>query len=432
MAAEPRSGARTDPPTFAEPVGRLRRMRNGTLRGEVTNPAAVVTVLVEKAREFRKGPAIRFLRPVLGDGIFTSEGERWRANRRLIQPAFTRQNIDAYSEVMVRFTRESLDRWLAVDHIDTLSETRRLTLNIAVEALFGAQLSEKEARDLGAGVNVASEWFQQRVSGRRQLLLASLPTLRWIRIQLGIRQLHRVVDRIVDERRRQPGERHDLLSLLEKQTDPEVGAMTYRQLRHEVNTLLLSGHETTALGLAWSMWELARHPAAQAELAREVASVIGPTRLPQAEDLARLPFTTGVVKETLRLYPPLYVIGREPLHDVEVQGVSLKKGSRLRFNTYHNHRDERLFEDPHEFRPERWSEGYEQSLPRGGYMPFGLGPRICVGMGFALMELVLALATIRQRARIELAGTQEALPVPRISLQPDRPILLRLVAEPLS
>jgi cytochrome P450 len=369
---------------------------------------------------------------VLGDGIFISEGEKWRRQRRLMQPAFSRQSIERYAEVMVRRTAAARDRWHAAGRIDAVTETRRLALEIAVESLFGTDISDREARHIGVGVHVSSAQFQRRVSGRLSFLLSWLPTPGTLRTMLAIRRLNNLVDRIIRERRQHPAERHDLLSLLEAAADPETGSMTDRELRDEINTLLLAGHETTGLTLTWTLYELARHPEVDAELAAEVAQVVGPERLPEAADLGRLEVAGSIIRESLRLYPPLPVLAREALVDVELRGHALKAGSRVRAHMERTQRDPRFFDQPDEFRPERWRDGRERAVVRGSYLPFGAGPRMCIGSTFATMELVLALATIRQRYRWQLLSDDPPQPVARVALNPDRPIPLRLVAAPVA
>lgn len=410
-------------------LGRFRRRRDGTVRGELTDAAAIEDVLIHNAKRYTKSPGILLLRPVLGDGIFISEGERWRRNRRLMQPAFTRENLERYAPVMVARMLDAIARWREVPVIDLLAETRELALRIAVECLFGSDISDRDARQIGAGIEMGSAQMQRRADSRLAWMMAGLPTPSNLRTRLAIHRLQKLVDRIIEERRRSPGERTDLLSLLEAATDPEVGSLSDRDLRDEVNTLLLAGHETTALTFAWALYELARNPDADAELGAEARSVLGGGRRADASDLARLPVAASVVKEALRLYPPLYVVGRQAQEDVHVGGVPMAKGSRLRMYSMNVQRDPAVFDDPDAFRPSRWRDGADREVPRGRYFPFSLGPRTCIGSTFATMELVLGLATLRARYRLELVTREAALPTPRISLQPDRRILMRLVEE---
>lgn len=412
-----------------EAIGRFRRRRDGTLRGAVTASDAIEHVLVHNPRSYHKAPGNRLLRPILGDGIFLSEGERWRRNRRLMQPAFSRQNIEGYAPVMVRRMVEMVERCRRQPHFDLLSETRLLTMRIAVECLFGSDIDDRDGRRLSRGIDLGARQMQRRADFRRAWLMAKLPTPANVRMLLAIRGLQKVVDRIIEERRRAPAGRNDLLSLLEAASDPEAGSLSDRDLRDELNTLLLAGHETTALTFTWALYELARNPAADAEMAAEVAGVLAGGRLPEAADLGRLPITASVVKETLRLYPPLYVVAREAAEDTQVLGVHMPKRSRLRMYSMHVQRDAAVYPEPDAFRPERWRDGRDRDVPRGRYFPFSLGPRMCIGSTFATMELVLGLATLRARYRVELLSAEPVAAVPHISLQPERPILARLVAD---
>jgi cytochrome P450 len=410
-------------------AGEFRLRRDGTTRAVLTDAGAIESVLIEHARSFRKAPSMKYLRPVFGNGILTSDGEHWRRHRRLMQPAFTRQNIERYAEVMVRRTSAAVDAWLAEGVIETLPRIRRLALGIALETLFGTEIIERDARQLGFGVQVASAQLQRRVTSRVGFVLALLPTPGNLRTLLAIRRLNGLVDRMLRDRRRGGGERHDLLSLLEAATDPEEGTMTAAELRDEVNTLLIAGHETTALALTWTLYEVASHPAVDAQLAAEVERVLGRDRSATATDFNELPVTTNIVKEALRLYPPIHSIARQALDDIEIGGQPLKKGSRLRVSMLNQQRDERAYTNPDEFQPERWHDGLERRLPRGYYFPFSMGPRMCIGSTFATMELVLALATIRQRCRLELTSAERPRAVAMVGLHPDRPIRLRLVPE---
>jgi len=249
------------------------------------------------------------------------------------------------------------------------------------------------------------------------------------RMNAAIARLDRLVYRLIEGRRRSPGEREDLLALLLDQAKRDGAGMSDRQLRDEVITLLVAGHETTALTLTWAFYLLARHPEADQALDEELALALE-GRQPTLQDLIRLPFTEHVISETLRLYPAGYLTAREALRDVEVDGYRIRKGTLVLISQWARHRDPRVFEAADRFRPERWADGLDKRLPRGDYFPFGMGPRQCIGASFAMLESVLVLATLRQRFRLAPASDDEALPVPVLTLQPDRPILLALSTVP--
>ena len=217
----------------------------------------------------------------------------------------------------------------------------------------------------------------------------------------------------------------DLLSMLLRVQDDDGTTMTPEQLRDEVITLFLAGHETTALTLSWTFYLLSRHPDARAALEAEVdAALLG--RSPGAADLFRLPFTEAVVSEALRLYPPAYVLGREAAEDTEIGGFPAPRGTTVFMSPWVVHRDPRYFEDPEAFRPQRWLDGLAKRLPRCAYLPFGGGPRLCIGQSFAMMEAVLLLATVCQRFRLTLEPDQPITPFASITLRPEGGVWMRL------
>lgn len=410
----------------ARRYGDVVPLRLGPLHAVLlSDPGAIESVMVAQNRSFRKARGVRRLRTLLGDGIVTSEGDLWLHQRRLMQPAFHRASVARYADTMVSRTTGALDRWRDGQTVDIAVELRRLTLEIAVETLFGAEVTKDEVRLVGDSLEVAGAQLQTRVSSLLMFLPDWVPTPGNRRMNAAIARLDRLVYRIIEDRRRSPGDREDLLALLLAVAKGDETGMSDRQLRDEVITLLVAGHETTALTLTWAFYLLARHPAADATLQAELASVLD-GRLPGLEDLPRLRFTEHVIFETLRLYPAGYLTAREAVHDVDVNGYRIRRGTLVLMSQWARHRDPRVFEDPDAFRPERWTEGLEKQLPRGDYFPFGMGPRQCIGASFAMLESVLVLAAMHLRFRFELASNDEALPIPMVALQPDRLILLRL------
>lgn len=413
----------------ARQYGDVVPLRFGPLHALLLNdPAAIESVLVEHHRSFRKARGVRRLRTLLGDGIVTSEGEFWLRERRLMQPAFHRASVARYADVMVGRTTAALDRWQAGDTIELIPEMRRLTLEIAVEALFGREVTEQEARRVGASLDVASAQLQTRVSSLLTFVPDWVPTPGNRRMNAAISAVDEFVYRIIDERRRSVDEREDLLALLLAEAEKQGSSMSDRQLRDEVITLMVAGHETTAFTMTWALYLLARHTAADASLAAELAEVFEDGRAPSHDDLARLPYTANVVSETLRLYPAGYVTAREAVEEVAVNGYRIRKGTVVLMSQWVRHRDPRSFDEPDAFMPGRWADGLEKGLQRGEFFPFGMGSRQCIGASFANLELILALATMRRRFRFEPTSAEEARPVPIVTLQPDRPIRLRLAA----
>jgi cytochrome P450 len=404
-------------------------LRLGPIRGVLlSNPKHIESVLVEHPRSFHKSRGVHRLSTLLGNGIFIAEGEEWLEHRRLMQPAFTKNAVNRYSEVMVRRTVAALDRWADKTDIDVVLEARRLALEIAAECLFGNDVSEAEADEIRHAIEDAGVQLQTRVSSFKMFIPDWVPTAGNRRMNAGIRRLDQIVYRIIEQRRRQPTDRSDLLALLLAASDGDGsgGRMTDRELRDEVITLLVAGHETTALTLAWALFEIARHAGVDAALAAEVEQVIGGQRAPTHEDLPNLPVTLSIVNETLRLYPAGYLTARECIEDVEIGGHRISKGTLVLMSQWEQQRDPTVFEDADEFRPDRWSGGLHKELERGDFFPFGMGPRMCIGGSFANLELMLLVPMIRQRFRLQPTSTDQPRPVPIVTLNPDRPIRLRL------
>jgi cytochrome P450 len=408
----------------ARSYGEVVPLRFGPQRAVMlTDPTAIEVVLIRQHASFRKAAGVRRLRTLLGNGLVLSEGDFWLKQRRMMQPAFHRAAVARYGEVMQRRTQAMLDGWEAGATIDAVEQLRALTLGIAVESLFGAQISEDEIRLVGSALATADAQLQTRVSSLLMFLPDWVPTPGNRRMNRAIAQLDRLVGRIIEAGRERPDERDDLLSLLMRATDDGAG-MSDRQLRDEALTLLVAGHETTALTLAWALYLIARDAGADQILHAELSTILD-GRPSRVDDIERLTFTRHIVSETTRLYPVGYVTVREALRDVEVNGQPIRRGTVVILPQWVMHRDSRYFDEPEDFRPQRWAEGLGERLPRGAYFPFGMGPRQCIGAAFATQEAVLALASIRQRFRLELVSSDDIHAVPTVTLQPDRPIRLR-------
>jgi cytochrome P450 len=252
-----------------------------------------------------------------------------------------------------------------------------------------------------------------------------VPTPGNLRYRRGIRLLERLVSRILQERRAAPGDRGDLLSMLMSERDDEGNAMSDAQVRDELVTLFLAGHETTAIALSWTWYLLAHHPLVKDRLVKELFEELD-RRPATVSDLPRLPFADAVVKEAIRLYPPAYVLGREALADCEIGGYPIPAGATVFMSPWVMHRDPRWFASPEKFLPERWLDGLAARLPRFAYMPFGGGPRVCIGDRFAMMEAVLVLATVARRYRLERISDAEVVPFPSITLRPEDGVWMKL------
>jgi cytochrome P450 len=389
----------------------------------VNHPALIEQVL--HSRNFTKHYALRMNRLLLGNGLLTSEGDFWLRQRRLIQPVFQRERLLSYAPDMTAFAQRQIDAWRDGDVRDFHAEMRQLTLAIAAKTLFGADVTG-QSEAVGQALHDAMGTFSQRFF-RVIRIPESVPTPGNLRIRKAIRRLDNILYSLIHQRRAE-GKQKDLLSiLLHARHESDGTGMTDQQLRDEAMTLFLAGHETTALALAWGWYLLAQHPEVVEKLQAELHRVLG-GRTPTAADLPNLVYTDMVVQEVMRIYPPAYAIGRQAIDACTIGGYAVPAGGTILMSQWVVHRDPRYFDDPERFYPQRWSDGLAKRLPRYAYFPFGGGQRVCIGNTFALMELPLVLATIAQRFRFSLPPGPPVLPKPQLTLQPDRPILLKLHA----
>jgi len=381
------------------------------------HPDAIEEVLVARNRDFVKSPGVRLLRPLLGDGLLLSEGSVWLRQRRLVQPAFHRQRLAGYGEIMTTYTERRLVDWKDSQVIDVHAEMMALTLQIVGKTLFDADVSDQTVA-VGHAANVLMELFGARLRSFR-LLPDWVPTPANLRSGRAIRRLDEVVYRMIAARRSSGEDRGDLLSILLHAQDADHGTrMTDRQVRDEAMTLFMAGHETTAVALSWTWYLLARHPEVEARLAEELSTVLA-GRAPTLADLPKLTYAERVVTESMRLYPPAFVMGRQATRATEVAGHPVARNVIVIMPTWVVHRDPRWFDEPEVFRPERWADERARSLPRYAYFPFGGGPRRCIGNSFATMEAVLVLATIAQRFSLTLVPGQRVTPATHVTLRPE-------------
>ena len=397
----------------------------------LNHPDLIRDVLVTHHRNFRKGRGLERAKRLLGEGLLTSEGEQHRRQRRLVQPAFHRQRVAAYGGVMACYAARARDRWRDGETVDVGAEMMRLTLAVVGKTLFDADV-EGEAHEIGGALTDALRSFTFAVLPFGEVL-ERLPLPPVIRFERARARLDRTIYRMIAERRAAGDDRGDLLSMLLLAQDAEGDGrgMSDVQLRDEAMTLFLAGHETTANALTWSWYLLARHPEVEARLHAEVDAALGSggrRRLPDADDVAALPYTRMVLAEAMRLYPPAWVIGRRAVDAYPVRDWVLPPRTVVLTSQYLAHRDPRFWPDPERFDPERWTPEAQAARPKFSYFPFGGGPRICVGEQFAWMEGVLLLATIAQRWRLRLADPGEVRPRPMITLRPAAPVRMRVEA----
>ncbi len=390
----------------------------------LNHPDFVEEVLVTQNRRFHKHFALKRTRRTLGKGLLTSEGDFWRGQRKLVQPAFHRERIAGYARIMTQYAERMTSGWSDGQTRDIHDDMMGLTLEIVAKCLFDADIHGQ-----AAGASEAMTTLMHTFTARVGRIFAPphwIPVPLNRRLERAIRRLEEILFAIIAERRKGGDDRGDLLSMLLQAQDEESGrGMSDRQLRDELMTLFMAGHETTAGALAWTWALLSRNPEAEAKLHAELDSVLG-GRTPTFEDLPKLIYTGAVVNESMRIFPPVWVVGREAIEPFEVGGHRFPAGMTAYMPHWVIHRDPRWFNEPLSFQPERWLDGRLESMHRYAYFPFGGGPRICVGNNFALMEASLVVATIAQRFRPRLTPDARIAPLATMTLRPEHgvPVML--------
>jgi cytochrome P450 len=398
----------------------------------LAHPDDIRDVLVTNGRLFHKGRGLQRARLLLGDGLLTSEGEFHLRQRRLASPAFHRARVDSYAQTMAEYARRRAEQWRDGETLDVSREMAAFTLAVVGKTLFDADI-EREAHEIGDALTASIAAFNFMTLPMGELLMRlPFPAVR--RFERARDRLDATIYRMIAERRASGEDRGDLLSmlLLAHDTEGDGGGMSDVQLRDEAMTLLLAGHETTANALAWTWYLLSCNPETEAKLHAEVDALNGAA--PTAADLARLPYTRAVIAESLRVYPPAWVIGRTALTDYPVRDRVIQKGSLVLMSQWVTHRDPRWWDEAEVFEPERWMElAGSQEVGRSGgrepgrfggqrggrfaYFPFGGGTRVCIGEQFAWMEAALALATFAQRWRLRLVPGRAVTPQAIITLR---------------
>jgi cytochrome P450 len=383
----------------------------------LVHPDDVRDVLVTHQKLFTKGKALERSKQLIGNGLLTSEGEFHLRQRRLVQPAFHRARVATYASAMTDAASTMRDRWVDGQRVDMHAEMMRLTMVIVASTLFGARL-ESDATAVGHALEDVFDAFDLGY-GPLTVITDRLPTPRRRRFRAARALLDNIIYRLIRERRLDGTDHGDLLSMLLQAQDTEGDGtgMTDEQLRDELLTLFIAGHETTANALTWTWLLLARHPEAANTLHAELDAVLGSgDRVPTVEDLAALPYTRAVVSESMRLYPPAYIIGRRASEPYSVGGTEFPARTLYLTSQYLTHRDPRWWPAPTAFRPERWLTP-DESWPKFAYFPFGAGTRICIGEQFAWMEAILLLATLARRWTVRVDGPDPELD-PIITLRP--------------
>jgi len=388
----------------------------------LNHPDLIEAVLVRNSQNVLKDRVVRKSRWFFGQGLLTSEGDFWLRQRRLSQPAFHRERIASYANIMTGYAEQLVANWENDEIRDIHQEMMRLTLRIVIRALFNT-----ESGEIGT-ISTAMNVLMRSSTGIRLLLppiARYLPTPGMVLFRRSVRQLDETVYRIIATRRSNETGSGDLLSMLMQVRDEDGSRMTDKQLRDEVMTFLLAGHETTALALSWTWHLLGQHPKVEQQLHAELDRVLE-GRAPAVSDLPMLTYAERVIKESMRLYPPAWSLARTVIKEFEIGGYRIPAGANVVMSQWIMQRDPRYFSDPDKFDPDRWLLERSQKLPRFAYFPFGGGARQCIGGSFAMMEAVLLLATIAQRFQFKAAPGHPVTAIPSFTLRPKHGIRMIL------
>lgn len=397
--------------------GDMTRVQAGPITFyQLNTPELIHEMLVDKPEKFQKGAILRRVKPLVGNGLLTSDGSFWKRQRKLAQPAFHSKRIQAYAEVMVELTQKMLEGWQPGQTRDIDHDMMKLALSIVTRTLFGTNL------DGGTGDEVKDSMTRALNAINNQINTATpapewFPTPNKITLNKAIEELDQLLERTIGERRKSKEDTGDLLSMLMMATDEDGNSMSDQQLRDEAMTIFLAGHETTANALTWTFYLLSQHPEIEAKVFEEVDRVLA-GRAPTLADLPKLTYLEKVLKEAMRLYPPASGLNREPIEDVELGGYHLPKGAFVVVSMYSLHRTPAYFPEPEKFDPERFSPENEAKIPKYAYLPFGGGPRVCIGNMFAEMEARLILATVVSRYRLTLKPGHVVKPMQIVTIRP--------------
>ncbi len=395
----------------------------------VTSPAYAQHVLQEKNRNYQKSFAYDILKIFLGNGLLTSEGDFWRKQRRLAQPAFHRERLAEIVQTMSELAGEMADEWKEIKKegkpFDITIQMNRITLDIVSKALFGADV-RSDLELVRNAITVANEFAIARIRYLTKRIPLWIPTKENKEFKKAAKALDDLLYSIIDNRIANPIERHDLLAMLMEAKDEDTGeGMSHKQLRDESMTLFIAGHETSALALSWAWYMLATHPEVMAKLKEELKEVLN-GKLPGFADIPKLTYTRQIVDETLRMFPPAYIIGRRPIDTDELAGNVINKNTNVLVAVYDIHHNPELWDEPEKFKPERFAPENAKKIPKYAYFPFGGGPRLCIGNNFALMEMQIVLATLAQRFDFTLVSPQKPEFDPLITLRSKTSIMMQL------
>jgi cytochrome P450 len=387
----------------------------------VSGSDLIEQVLVKQHENFTKHRFFwRHVTLAAGTGLFTSEGALWQRQRKLAAPAFAGSRLTSYDTAMTELTERMLEDWPDGEVIDLLPQMMGLGIRIAARTMFSAEL-ESEVKVIDDAMNDILSEITRRYS-RLFLIPDAVPLPGHIRYRKAVATIENIVTRIITERRGGVDDRGDLISMLLAARDEDGQPMTPKQLRDEVLTMLIAGYETSAVTMCWGLHALSQRPDLQDAIAAEVRATVGDGPI-RHENLAQLKVTENVVIETLRLYPAAWAFGREAKQDCRIGDYDIPAGTTVYVSSWAIHRNPDYYDDPLAFKPERWTGDLRKRLPRFGYLPFGGGPRICIGNRFAMMEAMLLIGTICRRYKLEAHGPKSLKPRPTLTLRPAGQVL---------
>jgi cytochrome P450 len=373
-------------------------------------------VMVKNSRNYMKDIFVRSWSGVMGNGLLTSDGDLWKKQRQMIQPAFRRERIDHYGRVMIDRIEAALGGWESGQTRIINHDMMELTLDIVATVLFGANFSKKTQAEFGAAFVDCTAYYESMLEPIN-FALRNLPLPRRLRYQRALEKLNAIVSPLLAERRLKADENSDLLSILINARDENGERMSDQQARDEAMTLFMAGHETSSIVMTMTLFLISQHPEIQAKVQEEIDAVCGQRRM-TTMDVPQLKFMRQVVHEAMRLYPPVWLIGRTAIEDDVVRNYRIKRGSTVVVPVRTIHRIEKFYPAPNAFRPERWTPEFEKELPRAAFIPFGYGQRACMGGSFAMMEIQLALGMILQKFRLTLESEKEPELQPSITARP--------------
>lgn len=413
-------------PTYGDVV----RWRFGPLRVFVANsPEMIHDVLVTNASAYHKSVTTKsVMRPLLGNGLFVNDGDSWKKQRKLVSPAFHHKRIATYADLMVRYAEEVAHKWQDGAEIDLEEYMTEYTMHVVSKSLFDAEVSGEAAELRGV--------IEEILTAVDKRLMTLFPTPMWMptaeirRYKAAIARLDQLIYRLIEDRRtgktgQNIDDKGDALSMLMLSQDEDGSQMNNKQVRDEVMTLFGAGHETTSRALTWTWYLLSQHPEIEQRFHEELQTVLG-GRTPMMDDLSKLTYTEQIVKESMRLYPPAWTTTRQAGEDTTLGGEPVKENQVVIINIWGVHHNPQYYPNPWAFDPERFTPEREKALPKSAYIPFGNGPRVCIGNAFAMMEAKLALAVLGQRFSLSLKAGHPVEPQDKFTLRPKYGMLMNV------